>query len=67
MYVFLYTAGRCLGDIGAPDLSTVALHCDEAENVASYTTALKVFAKDPVMSRHVVIIHLLQQYLSDPK
>ena len=56
-----------MGDIGAPNLSTVALHCDEAENVASYTTALKVFAKDPIMSRHVVIIHLLQQYLSDPK
>ncbi|XP_038077010.1 serine-protein kinase ATM-like [Patiria miniata] len=59
-------AARCLGDIGAPNLSTVALHCEETEKNACYSTALKVFAKDPIMSRHVVIIHLLKEYLTDP-
>ncbi|XP_022082003.1 serine-protein kinase ATM-like isoform X2 [Acanthaster planci] len=59
-------AARCLGDIGAPNLSTVALQCEETERNASFATALRAFAKAPDMSRYVVIVHLLKDYLTDP-
>ncbi|XP_072019634.1 serine-protein kinase ATM-like [Amphiura filiformis] len=59
-------AARCLGEIGAANLSTIALRVNRIEDDnASYSTALEIFDDNPTMRRHVVIVHLLKGYLID--
>ncbi|XP_070568138.1 serine-protein kinase ATM-like [Ptychodera flava] len=57
-------AGRCLGEIGAVELSTIALR--STENRTSYVTAVDVYKKDEQMKRNSIIVHLLKDYLVDP-
>ncbi|XP_006815117.1 serine-protein kinase ATM-like [Saccoglossus kowalevskii] len=57
-------AGRCLGEIGAADLSTIALKYQDTNT--SYSTAVKVYKGNSGKRRNSIIIHLLQEYLTDP-
>ncbi|XP_063954158.1 serine-protein kinase ATM-like isoform X2 [Lytechinus pictus] len=62
-------AGQCLGEIGSPDLSVIALKkWGGGEHGASYSTAVKRFSdnNDPISCRNSVILHLLKEYLTDP-
>nr|NP_001107666.1 ataxia telangiectasia mutated [Strongylocentrotus purpuratus]ABY60856.1 ataxia telangiectasia mutated [Strongylocentrotus purpuratus] len=62
-------AGQCLGEIGSPDLSVIALKkWGGGEQSASYSTAVKRFSdnNDRISCRNSVILHLLKEYLTDP-
>ncbi|XP_071506799.1 serine-protein kinase ATM-like [Diadema antillarum] len=61
-------AAKCLGEIGAPDLSMIAIKTGQQEDNASYGPAVKAFreAGDTVGARNAIILHLLKDYLTDP-
>ncbi|XP_078699305.1 serine-protein kinase ATM-like [Branchiostoma floridae x Branchiostoma belcheri] len=55
--------GLCLGEIGATDLSAIALK--HGARKTSADKAMQVFSHDSLMQRNCIIMHLLDEYLLD--
>lgn len=56
-------AAACLGEIGAPNMSLIALHSVGIEESMCYSTAAGVYSDNPRGCRNAILVHLLNKNL----